>query len=106
MELGERLRRIRIKKNLSLREAAERIGVSHTYLNSLEKGMHPQTGKPVNPSAKTLRGISKAYGIPIEELLVTDEEVDGIADIAEDIRNLRPADRDAIIHLVRRLRNG
>lgn len=106
MELGERLRRTRIKKSLSLREAAERIGVSHTYLNALEKGMHPQTGKPVNPSAKTLRGISKAYGIPIEELLVTDEKVDGSADIAEEIRHLRPEDRDVIIHLVRRLRNG
>lgn len=107
-EIGDILRRIRTERNLSLREAAGRIGVSHTYLNALEKGVNPQTGKSVNPSAKTLRKVSEAYGISLDELLSkgdraeTDEERN-VEDIADAIRRLRPKDREAILHLIKRL---
>ena len=63
-ETGDRLREIRVKRNLSLREAAEKVGISHTYLNALERGYEPRTGRPVNPSARTLVLIAKGYGIP------------------------------------------
>lgn len=107
-EMGERLREIRTKKNLSLREAAEKVGVSHTYLNALEKGANPRTGKPVNPSAKTLLRISETYAIPLEELVATDDYAvsdrkHDIEDIMPNIRALSREDREVILYLIKRL---
>lgn len=107
-QMGERLREIRMNKNLSLREAADRIGVSHTYLNSLEKGTDPRTGRPVNPTARTLLRISEAYGIPVEELMATDDctavgKKCDIEDITLNLRTLSQHDREAIMYLIKRL---
>jgi transcriptional regulator with XRE-family HTH domain len=66
-ELGKLLRELRGKE--TLRDAAARIGVSHTYLSILEKGYDQRSGKPIKPTADTLKLISKAYDYPYEELL-------------------------------------
>lgn len=66
-ELGELLKRLRGK--LSLREAADRSGLSYSYISSLEKGKHPRTGAPINPTPDILRSLAKAYNYPYEELM-------------------------------------
>lgn len=67
------LQNIIIKKRkelkLSLREAAKLIGISHSYLSTLEKGIDPRTGSPINPTPETLKLISKAYNISYETLM-------------------------------------
>ena len=55
---------------LSLRKAAKLIGISHSYLNNLEKGIDPNTKAPVNPTPETLSLISKAYKIDYNELMI------------------------------------
>jgi transcriptional regulator with XRE-family HTH domain len=67
-ELGELLKRLRGK--LSLREAAKRSGLSYSYISSLEKGKHPRTGAPINPTPDILRSLAKAYNYPHEELMM------------------------------------
>jgi transcriptional regulator with XRE-family HTH domain len=109
--IGDRLREIRIAKNLSLRQAAERIGVSHTYLSTLERGCNSQTGKRVNPSAKTLALVSEAYGIPVEELLATEirGELSTDRESEQAIRRLKrldAEDREVIEYLIKRLGRG
>lgn len=42
-EFGEFLKKLRGKK--SIREVAKDIGISHTYLSTLEKGFDPRTKK-------------------------------------------------------------
>src|SRR5690625_144591 len=54
---------------MSLREAREKIGISHTYLDTIEKGFDKRSGKPVNPSPETLRLIANAYNYSYEKLL-------------------------------------
>lgn len=66
-ELGELLKRLR--GDLSLREVAKRSGLSYSYISSLEKGKHPRTGAPINPTPEILRSLSKAYNYPHEELM-------------------------------------
>ena len=46
--------------NLSLRTAASLIGISHTYLNTLEKGVDPRNDIPTKPTPETLELISNA----------------------------------------------
>lgn len=66
---GQRLREERIKRGLSLREASAQIGISHTYLSSLEKGRDLRSSNPVIPSPEVVFKISKAYGIDFVEML-------------------------------------
>lgn len=54
---------------LSLREAGDLIGISHSYLSTLEKGFDPRTGAPIKPTPETLKLISKAYNIKYEVLM-------------------------------------
>lgn len=49
--------------NLSLRDAAKLIGISHSYLSTLEKGVDPRNGSPVKPTPETLKLISNAYDV-------------------------------------------
>jgi Helix-turn-helix. len=55
----------------SLRDAAQRAGISHTYLGQLEVGIDKRTGKVINPSADTLQRLAKAYNYPYEKLLAS-----------------------------------
>lgn len=68
-KLGEYIRNKRKEHGLSLRECARLCDISHSYLDSLEKGKDPRTNKPVSPTIETLKKISKGLGVPINELL-------------------------------------
>ncbi|NMM52035.1 helix-turn-helix domain-containing protein [Paenibacillus aquistagni] len=61
-ELGETLQSLRGR--MTLREAAEMIGISHTYLSNLEKG------DKTKPSIETLKKIAEAYNYPYATLLI------------------------------------
>ncbi|MEQ8196626.1 MAG: helix-turn-helix transcriptional regulator [Clostridiaceae bacterium] len=54
---------------LSLRDAAKLMGISHTYLNVLEKGADPRNNAPASPTPDTLRRISEAYKISYKKLM-------------------------------------
>lgn len=66
------LQEMLIKKRgeMSIREAARLIGISHSYLIRLEKGIDPRSGAPISPTPETLRLISKAYNIEYETLMI------------------------------------
>jgi transcriptional regulator with XRE-family HTH domain len=58
-----------LRGNKTLREVAEKAGISHTYLGVLEKGIDPRSGKRIKPSTDTLERLAKAYKYPYEKLL-------------------------------------
>jgi len=60
--LGRFLRSQRIAAGLTLRDLAERTGVSNAYLSQLERGMH-------EPSLSVLRAVSLALDVPLASLL-------------------------------------
>lgn len=59
--IHELLFKLRKQKDFSLREAARRSGLSHSYIDSLEKGYHPKTKSPVKPSPESLKSLAAAY---------------------------------------------
>lgn len=67
--LGEVLKEIRLRKGVSLRELSENIGISHAYVNKLEKGINPLTGKKVTPTMDTIVKIANGLCIPVKDLL-------------------------------------
>lgn len=54
---------------LSLRNAADLIGISHSHLRNLEQGSDPRTGAPIKPTPELLELISKAYKIDYNYLM-------------------------------------
>jgi transcriptional regulator with XRE-family HTH domain len=66
-QFGEFLKELRGKR--SLREIERLSGVSHVQLSNLEKGVDPRTGKRSEPSIETLTKLSKAFDIPLNDMI-------------------------------------
>ena len=69
MFLGEVIKKYRKEHNLSLRAFAKKCGLSYTYISMLEKNTDYRTGKPIAPTLDSVKYISKAMNIPIDDLL-------------------------------------
>ena len=59
----------RQSKKLSLRSAADLIGISYTYLSNLEKEFDKSTGTTNKPTPETLKMIAEAYELDYVYLL-------------------------------------
>lgn len=93
---GERIFNERIARGWSLRDASARIGISHTYLSSIEKEYDPRSGNPVTPSPDSLLKICNAYGIPYretEQVFKSVNEGDLLKFLVTQLRILRKSDK-------------
>jgi transcriptional regulator with XRE-family HTH domain len=66
MELGQRIRARRQELNLSLRDLADRVGLTASFLSQIERDL-------TSPSIESLRKISDALEVPIFHFLVEPE---------------------------------
>ena len=62
-ELGQRMREVRRKKKMTLRDAAVAAGVSESFLSQVERGL-------ANPSVASLRRIADAMREPVASFFV------------------------------------
>ena len=73
LELGPRIRALRLKKKLTLQAVAERARVSQSLISQVERGL-------ASPSVNTLRRIAGALDVPIAALFLggsmSDDEID------------------------------
>lgn len=65
---GKYIERKRKKLNASLRKFGELCGISHTHIDSIEKGEDFRTGKPVRVTTETIEKIAQALEINSEIL--------------------------------------
>ena len=63
--MGERLRRARTARGLSLRSVAKRLGVSPSLISQVETGR-------AKPSVSTLYALANELGISLDELMFVD----------------------------------
>ncbi|MGX0480062.1 transcriptional regulator with XRE-family HTH domain [Staphylococcus pasteuri] len=59
----------------TVRKVAKEIGISHTYLHTLENGTDPRNNKRVSPSVDTVYKIASFYDVDINKMfewLITD----------------------------------
>lgn len=73
MKLGDLIREYREAHDLSQRQFAVQCDLSNGYISILEKGINPNTGKPVTPTLPQLKKLSDGLSITLSELL---EQVD------------------------------
>ncbi len=103
LQLGQVVRMLREGRGWSLREMAERSGISHNQVMIVEKGQ-------INPGLETVQGLARAFGISVGELLGEDAGEQSMhpapefADFTRELRLLSPGDRDLALRFVRMLR--
>jgi transcriptional regulator with XRE-family HTH domain len=61
-QMGKRLKRLRVAKDLSQAALASRAGLTREYINKLEAGKQ-------DPSLTTISALAKALGVPVTRLL-------------------------------------
>ena len=71
-EIGDRLRERRHELGWSLRELADRLGVSPSLISQIERGR-------ANPSVSTLYSIVQALDVSLDELFAVLEEAEGLS---------------------------
>lgn len=68
-KLGEILKETRENLNLSIRAAAEKIGLSHSYLGIIEKAYDKRTKSSNRPSVETIQMLAEFYKLDTNLLL-------------------------------------
>lgn len=66
MEIKDKLRKAREQKGVTQRQAAEEMGIGHTYYSGLE------TGKYDNPTLIFMQTIAEYYSCSLDELFSRD----------------------------------
>lgn len=61
--IGDRVKKIRLEKRMSLSELADQAGVAKSYLSSLERNLQR------NPSIQFLEKISAVLKVPVDNLI-------------------------------------
>jgi len=61
-KLGENLKKIRTKKNISQTALAETLGVDKSFVSNIENGK-------TNPTLSTITNLAQALGVSTNELL-------------------------------------
>ncbi len=61
-KLGENLKKLRIKKDISQIELARILGVDRSFVSNIENGKN-------NPTLSTITNLAKALGVSANELL-------------------------------------
>ena len=99
-ELGEFIRMQRERSAISIRNLADRAGISNPYLSQIERGLR-------KPSAEILKGIAKGLSISAESLYVRAgllEHPDGSTSVIEAIEGdpaLTARQRQALLEIYR-----
>lgn len=61
--IGDRVKKLRLEKKMSLSELAEQAGVAKSYLSSLERNLQR------NPSIQFLEKIAAVLNVPVDNLI-------------------------------------
>lgn len=69
MFLGDIILKYRKEMNMSQRDFAKKSNMSHSYIAMLEKNIDARTGKPISPTLETIKNVSVATNIPIDDIL-------------------------------------
>ncbi len=98
-QLGKFIENKRRELGLSLRAFAEMCDISHSYLDSLEKGMDARSGKPVSPTIETLQKLASGLKISLIDVL----RIGGFIESSEDQNKSVTINDDELISFIREI---
>ncbi|MCC0743138.1 helix-turn-helix transcriptional regulator [Clostridioides sp. ZZV13-5731] len=101
--LAEIIKEYRSEHNLSLREFSNLCGVSHTYIDKIEKNRDPRNGKAVEPTLDMLEKISLGLNLTLKELLTKLGKIQSNTQNDELLKKVNSKEDDEINELINRL---
>lgn len=101
MSIGARLKELRMKKNESLQGLADAVGASKAHIWEVERGGSK------NPSMELLTKFADHFGVTVSFLVgeTLPEEQEELIVLYRDLKELEPADREAIRALMKRFKD-
>lgn len=97
MSIGQNIKSIRKKRNLTQTKFAQSLNISRTYLSDLENNRK-------SPSIDTINKIAKKLNVPTMHLLTQDAETNKAIEIAQKIlessTTMTEEERDAMLALI------
>ena len=75
MKLGDIVIKYRTEHDLSQRQFALMCGLSNGTISNLEKGINPNTGKPLTPSLDLVQKLASTMGLTLTELLTQADDM-------------------------------
>ena len=79
MTIGEIVKKYRVDKGMSVREFAEKTGLSSGYISMMENGINPRSNKPMSPTLSSLKKVAAGLDMDLDELL---RRIDGEQEIS------------------------
>lgn len=79
--IGEALRLIRVFHDLKQKQAAEKLGLSTSYLSDIER-------RERSPTLETIERYARVFDIPVSSILFFSENLEKPAGAAERARNI------------------
>jgi transcriptional regulator with XRE-family HTH domain len=103
MSLATKLRELRLSNKKSLQQVANYVGASKAHIWDLE------TGKSTNPSIDLLKNLSRCFDVSVADLIGenpgADSQESEIVAMYRDLKELTPADRDALRKMMEHLKS-
>lgn len=101
--LAEIIKEYRSEHNLSLREFSNLCGVSHTYIDKIEKNRDPRNGKAVEPTLDMLEKMSLGLNLTLKELLTKLGKIQSNTQNDELLKEVSSREDDEVNELIKRL---
>jgi transcriptional regulator with XRE-family HTH domain len=89
--IGETIKEFRKANHLSLRDFAQRAGLSHAYIAKLEKEYDPVSKKKIEPTMDTVAKLAEAMHMSVESLLAETGYIEDGQDEQRQIKTWHPA---------------
>lgn len=98
MFLGDLIKQYRTQNKISQRDFSKLCNLSHTYIAALEKNIDARTGKPIAPTLDTVKYVSKAMNMSVEDVLhlLEDEQEFNLKNEAPKFNDFRYASYNGI----------
>lgn len=76
MDLGQKIKKIRLSLGMTQQKLADKSNVSKGYISMIEKGVNPTTKKKLVPTLEKISAIASAFNMTVDEVVKgTDDEI-------------------------------
>lgn len=73
--LGARINDLRVQRNITQQELAERLGTARSHVSGIETAQVDREGNPIKvPSLRLLHEIAQVFGVTMQELFREEAE--------------------------------